>query len=650
MPRNHVDPVAVDQAQSLQKAINDLQSVPRPGVAAVPIVQGLTAECTTLGNLENKLAEVTDVLVNSKRVFHYGNSVVQEIDDDDTGARLVPLLTGGQLESGASGHLRNRFKCEVQVKGERKQIPPSDKIVLNVLLSDYARKSLPRIKIYSNRPVFTKEFEYCGPGWHPKSGVLIHGKDVTPVLRTEVPSTDLPALDRLPLHLRTLLSGFCFQSDADLANTVGMMLTGMLMTHHIETLHPLVLVDANQAELGKTTLAKVIGVVLDGRVPKHITFTANEQELGKQLLSTIRDDNSSCVLLDNAKVRAGGVISSSILEACSTAPEISLRILGQSQNYVRPNDLLWFLTMNDTKISPDLVSRCVPIRLFFEGDPKKRMIEGPEDVVGYARTHRLQILGELAGMVMRWRQQGGAPSSHKHRLPIWAKQIGGILGANNLPEFLANAESAANDFNTELDDLGALAEQCLKAGRCWFPKADDSEANQLVLTKGARPSQWRELLKSVGLMEDELQAAKGTRSAGLRISNFLGKHINREVTIRPKEQELTAKLRGAEGRSREKFYCFEISGEIAEGPADGLPADTPNNETKLVAKPNTCARQPRKPKPPSSIAAALSPAPLDARKLSAPSPASKELSAPAATTITVIGTENMTAGNSESWA
>ena len=59
------------------------------------------------------------------------------------------------------------------------------------------------------------------------------------------------------------------------------------------------------------------------------------------------------------------------------APNITLRILGKSANYTQPNDVLWFLTMNQTKISPDLASRGMPIRLYYEGDPATRVFEGP---------------------------------------------------------------------------------------------------------------------------------------------------------------------------------------------------------------------------------------------------------------------------------
>jgi hypothetical protein len=455
--------------------------------------------------------------------------------------------------------------------------------------------------------------------------------------------TEALGIHRLPPHLKQLLSGFCFASNADLANAVGMMLTGMLMSHHTETLHPLGLLDGNQPGVGKTMLARTLGMLLDGKDPQLINYTPNDEELSKRLLATLRDGNPSVVVIDNAKVRAGSVVSSSVLEANSVAPEIALRILGVSRNYVRPNTVLWFLTMNDTKVSPDLVSRCVPIRFRHEGDPGQRaFVVNP---VEYARTYRSQILGELAGMVLRWIQEGSKLADRAHRLRRWAEQIGGILEANGLPEFLTNLQQAANEFNTELDDLGALAEQCLKSGRCWFQKASGSDNTELVLTKGAKPSRWRELLKNASLMEEELQAARGDRSAGLKITNFLSKYINREVAIRHQEQELTATLRVAEGRSREKFYCFEISGEMVEGPADPS-----NNEDQLVAQTKACATQLKRPKRSSGITAALSPEPLDVRKDSTPSLACRKQEAPTTASITAIGAGGLATGNSESWA
>ena len=146
------------------------------------------------------------------------------------------------------------------------------------------------------------------------------------------------------------------------------------------------------------------------------------------------------------------------------APEISLRILGQSANYTRPNDLLWMLTMNNTKASADLVSRSVPIRFHYEGDPGTRDFHD-RDPIAFARRHRVELLGELAGMVYFWNQLGRPPSPRRHRCTRWASIIGGILRANGLPEFLANMEESSAEFNAELDELAALAETAVNSGR-----------------------------------------------------------------------------------------------------------------------------------------------------------------------------------------
>ena len=113
--------------------------------------------------------------------------------------------------------------------------------------------------------------------------------------------------------------------------------------------------------------------------------------------------------------------------------------------------------MNDTRTSPDLVSRGLPVRLHYEGDPGRRRFPGP-DPIAYALEHRAEILGELAGMVVSWNQAGRPPGDRQHRCSEWARTVGGILQVAGLPEFLANLEEAAASFNAQFEELAALAE------------------------------------------------------------------------------------------------------------------------------------------------------------------------------------------------
>jgi hypothetical protein len=169
------------------------------------------------------------------------------------------------------------------------------------------------------------------------------------------------------------------------------------------------------------------------------------------------------LIIDNAKTPAGTPIQSPVIEANSTAPRITLRILGKSENFSRPNDFLWLLTMNNTSGGPDLVSRGIPIRFRWEGDPAQRTFEGPFPIE-YAKQHRAAILGELAGMVEQWKDCGRPLSDRRHRIEKWSQVVGGILESCGIHEFLGNVDEAAAEFNSELNDLSALAEAALRSG------------------------------------------------------------------------------------------------------------------------------------------------------------------------------------------
>ena len=254
-----------------------------------------------------------------------------------------------------------------------------------------------------------------------------------------------------------MLSGFCFKSDADVANAFALFLTGLLANLFVKDPKGLFLIDGNQPGVGKTLLARCLGMVLDGTDPRILTFLSNDEEFEKRICSQLRGCPQTLVFIDNAKAGGGSAVSSRVLEANSVAPVVSLRILGKSENVTRPNDLLWVLTMNDTSLSTDLVSRGVPIQLAYEGRIEHRAFAGPQPIE-YAAEHRLEILAELVGCVIAWNQAGRPNGPRSHRSAVWGARIGGMLLVAGFPEFLANHEAASSSFNSELEALAALAE------------------------------------------------------------------------------------------------------------------------------------------------------------------------------------------------
>ena len=437
----------------LRSALQAVERAPLPGARDLAIIAGFDSRGNPLRHMENLVIETATLLAKSGHIYGYGDTIVMESQRlDGSGPDLVPLRTGPIIERGAEHFLANHFLCG----GAAAPITPPRKFVETLLRSDHIRKKLPRIKTYARRPIFDLEFNLCSHGFTRQTGVLVHGFPIEAV--DESPgSLDLPPIDRLPVHLRTLLRGFCLFSAADLVNTVGILLTVMLIHHFIDDGKPVLLIDANQPAIGKTLLAIVIGILLDGRPPRLTQFTMDDDELQKRMCATLRDQSQSLLLLDNAKTRGGQVLSSQTIEANSLAPMISLRILGQSANFTRPNDCIWAVTMNDTRASPDLVSRGLPIQLYFEGNPAERNFTGCNPVE-YALAHRRELFGELAGMIMRWNQLGRPHGCAQHRCGHWAAIVGGILEAANLPDLLRNAATAAAAFDSSLEELAALAE------------------------------------------------------------------------------------------------------------------------------------------------------------------------------------------------
>jgi hypothetical protein len=102
-------------------------------------------------------------------------------------------------------------------------------------------------------------------------------------------------------------------------------------------------------------------------------------------------------------------------------------------------------------VSRDLVTRSTAINLYCEGDPVRRAfsIANPED---YAEQQRLELLGELIGMVERWKAVGTPKANVESRFNKrgWGTIVGGIIEVCGEPDFMANAEEAA----MSLDETG----------------------------------------------------------------------------------------------------------------------------------------------------------------------------------------------------
>jgi hypothetical protein len=99
------------------------------------------------------------------------------------------------------------------------------------------------------------------------------------------------------------------------------------------------------------------------------------------------------------------------------------------------------------------------VNLHHEGNPtaRKFRVVDPE---GYAIQHRNEIIGELCGMVERWKAAGKPLASTESRFNKkgWGNIIGGILDANGEPDFLTNTSEAAEQMDSTRREFAELVE------------------------------------------------------------------------------------------------------------------------------------------------------------------------------------------------
>lgn len=366
------------------------------------------------------LRQVTDHLLSTKCCFSRTDQLVVVHDDS-----ILPVLSSQEFAGLLNQYVEFFFVDEDA--GEYKPFPPA---YGNTWLNHRAERGrLPVIKLFTRNPVYAEDWRLVAPGYDAPSGIFYTGPAVEGRDSTE--------------HLDKLLADFCFKSPGDRTNYLGILLTALLIPRFVGS-KPAALLNGNQPELGKSILAQVIAVIRDGHPTETATYNPNDEEFEKRLGAIVRRGVTT-IIIDNAKGRARNPrIESACLERSITDPILSFRLLGYSQEIRAENSHIFCITANTPDVSRDLVTRSAVINLYYEGDPERREF-AIADLEGYAQQHRLELLGELIGMVERWKA-AGMPMANVHsrfNKRGWGTIVGGILEVCGEPDFLANTEEAA---------------------------------------------------------------------------------------------------------------------------------------------------------------------------------------------------------------
>lgn len=415
MPQTEADSVQVKSLETDDEPIPELDEPrSRPTIEVEPEVTPVNVT----------LRQVTDVLVQSGHCFSRAGQLVVIHD-----GQIQSILSANELAGLLSEHVEFFLK-DTRASGYR-PIPTS---YASTWLNNYEqRRQLSEIKLFTRNPVFTEDWRLVGPGFDQQSGVYYAGPDVGR-------RYGMSFLDQL-------LQGFCFKTDGDCTNYLGILLTALHIPRFIGA-KPAVLFNGNQPGLGKSMLSQIIAILRDGATAETASYNPNDEEFEKRLGAIVRR-GATTIIIDNAKTRGRRTrIDSPCLERSITDAVLSYRLLGTSDVIRAENSHIFCITANSPDLSPDLVSRSVIINLQYEGDPKRRRFE-LEDPEGFAEQHRVELLGELIGMTQVWIDAGRPLAAVNTRFNKrgWGSTIGGILAANRRHGFLDNADEAASDLD-----------------------------------------------------------------------------------------------------------------------------------------------------------------------------------------------------------
>lgn len=243
-----------------------------------------------------------------------------------------------------------------------------------------------------------------------------------------------------------VLVDFPFQSEADKANALGLMLLPFVRPC-IDGPTPLHDIDAPSMGTGKSLLGKVCLFPYTGCEIPAMTAPDAEEEWRKKLTSALIAGDQA-IMIDNISKK----VDSDALAAILTATEWRDRALGSSTIITLPVRCAWVATSNNAQLSVDIARRSVGIRLDAQSEkPWQREGFKHPKILPWMAKNRRQIVAHLLAMVDAW-VKAGMPKWNGRPLgsfEAYSEVLGGILDVAKVEGFLTNWEVMFESTNAE---------------------------------------------------------------------------------------------------------------------------------------------------------------------------------------------------------
>ena len=448
----------------------------------------------------------------------------------------LPALPTAQLDLMTPAKLLPLIERAVVVHQDDKPISVPEKVVEQILI--YPRH-LPTVSALVTHPLVTKSGRIISArGIDPDTRTLMYGEAIEELR----PYSQNEASEAVKEIGALFLEGFEFATTTDRTVAVAMLLTALV--RKVLDQAPGFLITAAQQSLGKTTLARLVHLILTGTDAPVFTWPDDEVEVKKLLLSSLLR-SPAMICFDN--VGDGLTFRSPALAAVMTSAAFQDRLLGFNRNAVVSTSVLFVLTGNNVELANDEASRFIPTRLITNSaSPHKRTFKHP-DVQRYGLEIRDTILRHLVGIVGGYRQgtERFAPLS---RFSQWDAMV-------RQPLLWTGLDDVGVVFDTNIEtspELGAHLALMIELEKV-YPGEKEFSASALVedlmplddagTTRRGFIQPWP-ILKEA-LLALRVKDVKSERSVGHALSRMVG----RPVALKTGER-LALERRTVEGLTR----------------------------------------------------------------------------------------------------
>ncbi len=191
---------------------------------------------------------------------------------------------------------------------------------------------------------------------------------------------------------KDLFSEFCFKNSAVQAGLYETTALAMLQTGILRKVidqAPGFLLVANVQGSGKTSLARLVHVILTGRDMPVSSLGGSTEEMKKEMLAMFMQ-SPAMVCYDN--ILDGSELNDPILAKAITSPEFKGRILGKTQEATVPTNTVIAITGNNVTLGADLVRRFVTVSLTADiAQPENKVYKHP-DIVQHCLNSRRGVI------------------------------------------------------------------------------------------------------------------------------------------------------------------------------------------------------------------------------------------------------------------